>query len=128
MNTVVKQTLLKHFPPMGVYETLFSFLDATGTYMGEPGTHPWAQGFPLTTQLPDGPELPGSVEFDWTDLKYPNATGQAPLREAIANYYNEFYSANISPENVAVFAGGAAGAFRCPGVFAGRHYRRRRRD
>ena len=54
---------LRQFPPMGVYETLFKFADATSKYMGEPGTHPWAQGFPLTTRLPGGPQLPGSVEF-----------------------------------------------------------------
>ena len=29
------------FPPMGVYETLFAFKDATGLYMGSEGTHPW---------------------------------------------------------------------------------------
>src|SRR5262249_18734791 len=46
--------ILREFPPMGVYETLFRFAAATGTYMGEPGTHPWAQGFPLTTQIPGG--------------------------------------------------------------------------
>ena len=33
--------ILRRFPPMGVYETLFRFLDATGRYMGDPGTHPW---------------------------------------------------------------------------------------
>ena len=48
--------MLLSFPPMGVYETLFKFQDATGQYMGDPGTHPWAQGFPLTTRLADGPE------------------------------------------------------------------------
>ena len=42
--------ILRRFPPMGVYETLFRFADATHKYMGEPGTHPWAQGFPLTVQ------------------------------------------------------------------------------
>ena len=38
--------MLQQFPPMGVYETLFQFADATSKYMGEPGTHPWAQGTP----------------------------------------------------------------------------------
>lgn len=28
---------------MGVYETLFKFADRTARYMGDPGTHPWAQ-------------------------------------------------------------------------------------
>ncbi len=41
---------------MGVYETLFKFVDATSMYMDDPGTHPWAQGYPLTTQLPRGPD------------------------------------------------------------------------
>ena len=67
--------ILRQFPPMGVYETLFRFAEATHAYMGDPGTHPWAQGFPLTTQLPGGPPMPGSVELSATDLKYPAATG-----------------------------------------------------
>lgn len=98
--------ILRRFPPMGVYETLFKFADATSKYMGEPGTHPWAQGFPLTTRLPDGPALPTSVELTPADLKYPTATGNVELRRAIATYYNHFYSAGIDEENVAVFAGG----------------------
>jgi aspartate aminotransferase len=91
---------------MGVYETLFKFADATSKYMGEPGTHPWAQGFPLTRQLPGGPPLPDSIELHWSDLKYPTATGNAELRRAIAAYYNEFYDAGIDEDHVAVFAGG----------------------
>lgn len=102
---------LQTFPPMGVYETLFKFQDATGKYMGDPGTHPWAQGFPLTTQLPGGPEIPLSVAFQASDLKYPAATGVQPLREAVANYYNHFYGSNIDPENVALFAGGRPGIY-----------------
>jgi len=96
---------------MGVYETLFKFADATGTYMGEPGTHPWAQGFPLTTQLPDGPPLPDSIAITATDRMYPKADGQPELRQAIADYYNEFYDAGIAPDNVAVFAGGRPAIF-----------------
>ncbi len=103
--------ILQSFPPMGVYETLFKFADATSMYMGEPGTHPWAQGFPLTTQLPGGPTIPTSVMLDSTDLKYPAATGNPELRHAIARYYNTFYGAEISEENVAVFAGGRPGIF-----------------
>jgi aspartate/methionine/tyrosine aminotransferase len=102
---------LQDFPPMGVYETLFKFQKATGYYMGDQGTHPWAQGFPLTHQLPGGPELPGSVEFDSSDLKYPTATGVQPLREALARYYNHFYGAQIDADNVAVFAGGRPAIF-----------------
>lgn len=97
---------LQHFPPMGVYETLFQFADASGKYMGDSGTHPWVQGFPLTTQLPGGPEMPHSIEFTPSDLKYPPATGHMALREAIANYYNHFYQTSITPDHVAVFAGG----------------------
>ena len=103
--------LLKYFPPMGVYETLFKFQDATGIYMGEAGTFPWAQGFPLTSQLPNGPKLPTSVEFGSLDLKYPQATGNPELLETIARYYNHFYGANITAENVCVFAGGRPGIF-----------------
>lgn len=102
---------LNHFPPMGIYEVLFSFLDSAGVYMGEPGTHPWAQGFPLTSQLPNGPEIPHSVSFDAPDLKYPSATGNPAMLDAIVNYYNEFYDAGISSDNVCVFAGGRPGIF-----------------
>ena len=102
---------LNHFPPMGVYETLFKFQEATGKYMGDPDTRPWAQGFPLTTQLPGGPEMPSSVSFGPTDLKYPAATGVEPLRKAICDYYNHFYGAEITPDNVAIFAGGRPAIF-----------------
>ena len=95
--------MLQQFPPMGVYETLFKFADATGKYMGDAGTHPWAQGYPLTTQLPDGPTLPENISLKSTDLKYPKATGEIELRERIAAYYNDHYNAGISPDNVAVF-------------------------
>lgn len=94
---------------MGVYETLFKFVDATSMYMGDPGTHPWAQGYPLTTQLPGGPPLPDRIDLLATDLKYPKATGEIELREAIASYYNKNYSAGITPDHVAVFAGGRPG-------------------
>jgi len=103
--------ILRHFPPMGVYETLFKFAAATSKYMGEPGTHPWAQGFPLTTQLPGGPTLPDRVELTAADLKYPTATGNVELRRAIARYYNEFYGAGIGEDHVAVFAGGRPAIF-----------------
>jgi aspartate/methionine/tyrosine aminotransferase len=98
--------MLLQFPPMGVYETLFKFADATAKYMGDPGTHPWAQGYPLTTQIPGGPELPESIQLEATDLKYPKATGEIELRESISDYYNEHYSAGITAEHVAIFAGG----------------------
>lgn len=101
--------ILRQFPPMGVYETLFKFLETTSKYMGDPGTHPWAQGYPLTKQLPGGPPLPSNVNLTYTDLKYPKATGEIGLREALANYYNRFYHAGITPDHVAVFAGGRAG-------------------
>ena len=94
---------------MGVYETLFKFVDTTSMYMGDPGTHPWAQGYPLTTQLPGGPPLPDRIDLLATDLKYPKATGEIELREAIASYYNKNYSAGITPDHVAVFAGGRPG-------------------
>jgi aspartate aminotransferase len=103
--------ILRQFPPMGVYETLFRFVEATGHYMGDPGTHPWAQGFPLTTQLPDGPPLPDAVAITATDRMYPKADGQPPLREAIAAYYRHFHGANITADNVCVFAGGRPGIY-----------------
>jgi aspartate/methionine/tyrosine aminotransferase len=101
--------MLLQFPPMGVYETLFKFAAATARYMGDAGTHPWAQGYPLTTQIPGGPPLPGQIAITAGDLKYPKATGEIELREAIAGYYNTYYGAGISADNVAVFAGGRPG-------------------
>ena len=103
--------ILRQFPPMGVYETLFRFAEVTRKYMGDPGTHPWAQGFPLTTRLPDGPPLPESIAITATDRMYPKADGQPPLREAIADYYRTHYGARITAENVALFAGGRPGLF-----------------
>ena len=102
---------LNYFPPMGVYETLFKFLDATGKYMGTEGTHPWAQGFPLTTPIPGGPDIPTKIEFGYQDLKYPQATGGAELLEALRDYYNHFYGSNITTDNIAVFAGGRPGIY-----------------
>lgn len=106
-----RESLIPYFPPMGVYETLFKFLDATGVYMGTDGTHPWAQGFPLTTQIPGGPSLPDSVSFTAQDLKYPQATGGIELLTAVRDYYNHFYGSNITTDNVAIFAGGRPGIF-----------------
>ena len=91
---------------MGIYETLYAFLDAFGTYMGEPGTHPWSQGFPRTVQLPGGPEIPTRVDVMPDHLRYPKAWGLPALREAIASYYRRFYGTDISYENVMIFAGG----------------------
>ncbi len=98
-------------PPMGIYETLYAFRDAFGSFMGTPGTHPWSQGFPLTTQLEGGPPLPGSVEVTAADRLYPKAWGLPDLREAIAGHYNSFYGSRIAPENVMVFAGGRPGIY-----------------
>ena len=53
--------------------------------------------------------MPDQIELVSTDLKYPKATGEIELREAIANYYNNHYSAGITPDHVAVFAGGRPG-------------------
>lgn len=98
-------------PPMGIYETLYAFQDTFGHYMGTAGTHPWAQGFPLTTQLEGGPPLPDSVEVTWEDRFYPKAWGHPELRHAIARHYNDFYGSSITPENVMVFAGGRPAIF-----------------
>src|SRR5579862_3740358 len=102
---------LSYFPPMGVYETLFKFLDATGKYMGSEGTHPWAQGFPLTSPIPGGPEIPTRIDFTYQDLKYPQATGGQELLAAVRDYYNHFYGAKITTENIAIFAGGRPGIY-----------------
>jgi len=102
-------SFLTHVPPMGIYETLYAFQNSFGTYMGEKGTHPWSQGFPLTTQIPGGPEMPMSIRVTSEDLKYPKAWGQPELRQTIAEYYNHYYGSSIDLENVMIFAGGRPG-------------------
>ena len=97
---------LKYVPPMGIYETLYAFLRSFGRPMGEPGTHPWSQGFPRTVQLPGGPALPDTIRVAPEDLNYPKAWGLPALREAIADYYRTHYGAPATADNVMVFAGG----------------------
>ena len=99
-------SLLRYVRPMGIYETLYAFMEAFGTYMGEPGTHPWSQGFPRTDQLPGGPALPSSVDVSAVDRMYPKAWGHPGLRNTIADYYNRSYGCNLAPENIMIFAGG----------------------
>ncbi|MCZ6602229.1 MAG: pyridoxal phosphate-dependent aminotransferase [Planctomycetota bacterium] len=99
-------SFLRYVPPMGIYETLYAFLESFGSTMGEAGTHPWSQGFPRTVQLPGGPALPREITVTSDHLKYPKAWGMPSLREALASYYKRYYGADISPENVMVFAGG----------------------
>ena len=112
-GALVESFLSDNCPPMGIYETLYAFRDSFGSFMGEKGTHPWSQGFPLTTPLEKfgGPPLPSSVEVTWEDRLYPKAWGHPDLREAISGYYNEQYGSKVEPENVMVFAGGRPGIF-----------------
>ena len=109
----VESFLSDNCPPMGIYETLYAFRDSFGSFMGTEGTHPWSQGFPLTTPLEKfgGPPLPASVDVTWEDLFYPKAWGHPELREAIVEYYNSRYGSTIAPENVMVFAGGRPGIY-----------------
>ena len=104
---------LNHVPPMGIYETLYAFRDTFGRFMGTEDTHPWSQGFPLTSRLEkfDGPELPESIEVTWEDRFYPKAWGHPRLRDAIVDYYNFQYGSTIEPKNVMVFAGGRPGIY-----------------
>ena len=104
---------LYHVPPMGIYETLYAFRDTFESFMGTEGTHPWSQGFPLTSPLEKfgGPELPGSVDVTLEDRFYPKAWGHPELREAIVEYYNSRYGSTIAPENVMIFAGGRPGIY-----------------
>ena len=104
-----KNDFLTHVPPMGIYETLYAFQKAYGKYMGGKGTHPWSQGFPLTTKIPGGPELPNHISITQNDLKYPKAWGQPELRKKIASYYNQNYGSTLDMENVMIFAGGRPG-------------------
>ncbi len=99
-------SMLRHVRPMGIYETLYAFLESFGSYMGDAGTHPWSQGFPRTDRLPGGPPMPSTVHVTSSDLRYPKAWGMPALRDAIAAYYRRWYGASIDPENVMVFAGG----------------------
>jgi aspartate/methionine/tyrosine aminotransferase len=81
--------------------------------MGTEGTHPWSQGFPLTSQLKKfgGPELPKSIDITWEDRLYPKAWGHPKLRDAIVEYYNTQYRSTITAENVMIFSGGRPGIY-----------------
>jgi len=111
--TTTNSFLLDDVPPMGIYETLYAFADSYGQFMGTEGTHPWSQGFPLTTPLEkfNGPDLPAAVDVTWEDRLYPKAWGHPLLREAIVNYYNTYYGSSITPDNVMIFAGGRPGIY-----------------
>jgi aspartate/methionine/tyrosine aminotransferase len=61
--------------------------------------------------VPGGPPLPDRVAISAADRMYPKADGQPALRRAIADYYNGFYGAGITPDHVAVFAGGRPALF-----------------
>lgn len=102
-------TLLTPRDPMGIYQVLFAFAQQTGSYIGDPGTHPLSQGFPLTTRIPGGPELPSTLEVTAADRMYPKADGTPALREAIAAYYNRHYGCALTAANVMLFAGGRPG-------------------
>ena len=104
---------LNHVPPMGIYETLYAFRDTFGSFMGTEGTHPWSQGFPLTSQLKKfgGPELPKSIDITWEDRLYPKAWGHPKLRDSIVEYYNTQYRSTITAENVMIFSGGRPGIY-----------------
>ena len=93
----VESFLSDNCPPMGIYETLYAFRDSFGQFMGTEGTHPWSQGFPLTTPLEKfgGPSLPSSVDVTPEDRFYPKAWGHPALREAIVDYYNSRYGLSL---------------------------------
>jgi len=112
-NSQVESFLSDNCPPMGIYETLYAFRDSFGSFMGSEGTHPWSQGFPLTTPLEKfgGPLLPSNIEVSQEDRLYPKAWGHPALRDAIVEYYNSQYGSKITPENVMVFPGGRPGIY-----------------
>ena len=68
-------SVLTHFPPMGVYETLFKFLDATGKYMGRRARIRGRKASRSPRRCPADPTSP-QTNFTYTDLKYPQATGE----------------------------------------------------
>lgn len=104
-------SFLQPMPPMGIYETLYAFQAAYGEPMGEPGTHPWSQGYPRTKPIPGGPEMPSTVAVSSENLMYPKSWGMPALREKIASYYRKYYGATIDADNVMVFAGGRPALF-----------------
>ena len=75
-----KSNFLEYIPPMGIYETLYKFQDVFGSYMGEKNTHPWSQGFPLTSKIPNGPEMP---ETDSKDSKF-SSWGTIPILDLVS--------------------------------------------
>ena len=79
----MKNRFINPIPPMGIYETLYAFHSSYGKYMGSDGTHPWSQGYPLTSQIPGGPKMPENVHISSDDLKYPKAWGLPSLRKTI---------------------------------------------
>ena len=111
--SMTESFLSDNCPPMGIYETLYAFKDSFGSFIGTEGTHPWSQGFPLTTPLEkfDGPSLPDSIDVTWEDRFYPKAWGHPKLRESIVEYYNSQYGSKITPDNVMIFAGGRPGIY-----------------
>jgi len=97
--------------PMGIYECLDKFQQATGKKIGDPGTRPWIQGYPRVERLPNGPDLPDTVKLTADERKYPDRWGHPELREAIARYYVELHDASVGPENVIVLGGGRQAIF-----------------
>jgi aspartate/methionine/tyrosine aminotransferase len=97
--------------PMGIYECLDAFQVATGKKIGDAGTRPWIQGYPVVERLPDGPDLPDTVTITDSERKYPDRWGHPALREAIARYYVELHGASVGPENVIVLGGGRQAIF-----------------
>ena len=102
-------SMLQPRDPMGIYQILFAFAKETGSYIGDPGTRPMSQGFPLTTRVPGGPELPSSLPVTHLDRMYPKADGTPALKKAIAGYYNRHYGCQLTTDNVMLFAGGRPG-------------------
>lgn len=98
-------------PPMGIYYSLDSFKAERGKSIGDPGTRPWVQGYPLVEDLPEGPPLPKSVTLRDDERKYPPRWGHDALREGLAQYYRDLHGAKIGPENVAVLGGGRQAIF-----------------
>jgi aspartate/methionine/tyrosine aminotransferase len=96
---------------MSIYQALYAFQKATGVSLGDPGTHPWSQGFPLLTALSDGPSIPTEIPVTADDLRYPKAPGNEGLRRSIAAYYQATYGSNVTEANIMVFPGGRAALF-----------------
>ncbi|KAI0247071.1 pyridoxal phosphate-dependent transferase [Lactifluus subvellereus] len=86
-------------------------------------SHEWSnlgQGAPEVGPIPDAPDRPLKVEYNFDALEYAPTTGVKGLREAVAHLYNTTYrrgrASQYTYENVCIVPGGRAGLSRVAAV------------